>query len=370
MKARLGLKKGGGQAAGPGVPRPPTSGGLVPPPGVQQATPAVPPPPGAKPPAPHIPDASDDPFAAMNAMAAVGAQQHAAKGPEIVVVNDGGPVESVETKSRLLDIGKYVIMILAPLIVGIAVGQISSGANLVNETIEDAAVLAADVKDLRKVIAEKVQTPLLNAKSRGPGGQSFIPNDKELTDSLTGEELLPEIDQTLVFNSRMYYLAPDLVEKTLEFYSGVAQLKEMVTEHVKSARNDANAMQLGKKNREEAKPDKDVNAYIASSPYGYGVVIVVPDEKKKQTDFGARVVELGPPVCADARGRGQLLTEGGQCQGGPPLGFGYREASVDGSNWRQGKPGAPQGEAVGANVLIPILPSGIFEELVKGGNAS
>ena len=72
-----GLKKGAPTSAKPnGSP----SGGVVPPPGL-----AVPPPPGAGPP---VPNAADDPFGAMNAMAAHGAAQRA---PEIVIVHDGKP---------------------------------------------------------------------------------------------------------------------------------------------------------------------------------------------------------------------------------------------------------------------------------------
>ncbi len=45
---------------------------------------------------PAIPNAADDPFGAMNAMAAVGNVQRA---PEIVIVNDGKPVENVGSSS-------------------------------------------------------------------------------------------------------------------------------------------------------------------------------------------------------------------------------------------------------------------------------
>ena len=89
LKQRLGLKKATTPTAGATAGRPsgPPVGGVVPPPGL------APPPP----PQPVIPNAAEDPFAAMNAMAAVGTVQRA---PEIVIVNDGKPVENVGASSH------------------------------------------------------------------------------------------------------------------------------------------------------------------------------------------------------------------------------------------------------------------------------
>ena len=61
LKARLGLKKSGPAAA--------KAGGGVAPPGARAGG-VIPAPPGAQPPRPHIPDAKEDPFGAMNALAA------------------------------------------------------------------------------------------------------------------------------------------------------------------------------------------------------------------------------------------------------------------------------------------------------------
>ena len=72
LKARLGLKKGAAAPATGQTRANGGSGGVVAPPGMN-----LPPPPGVQPqyqqpPAPVIPNAADDPFGAMNAMAAVG----------------------------------------------------------------------------------------------------------------------------------------------------------------------------------------------------------------------------------------------------------------------------------------------------------
>src|SRR6185369_15649323 len=95
LKARLGLKKGA-QAPATGQTRANggAGGGVVAPPGMN-----LPPPPGMaapQPAQPAIPNAADDPFGAMNAMAAHGTVQRA---PEIVIVNDGKPVENVGSSS-------------------------------------------------------------------------------------------------------------------------------------------------------------------------------------------------------------------------------------------------------------------------------
>ena len=102
LKQRLGLKKATTPTAGAAAGRPNgPAGGVVPPPGL------APPPP----PQPVIPNAADDPFAAMNAMAAVGTVQRA---PEIVIVNDGKPVENVGAASRSGAIAKLA----APAVIG------------------------------------------------------------------------------------------------------------------------------------------------------------------------------------------------------------------------------------------------------------
>src|SRR5205085_12703644 len=102
LKARLGLKKGG---AAPTTGQTRSTNGVVAPPGLN-----LPPPPGLEPPKPAgpvIPNAADDPFGAMNAMAAVGAVHRA---PEIVVVtNDGKPVESVGQKSAFASVAAIAL---------------------------------------------------------------------------------------------------------------------------------------------------------------------------------------------------------------------------------------------------------------------
>src|SRR5262249_51851780 len=109
--------------------------GVVPPPGLAVTPPA--------PPQPVIPNAAEDPFGAMNAMASVGTVQRA---PEIVIVNDGKPVENVSASSRGAAIAKIAVPVVLTLAVGIGIGKISKGANLYNEGLKDARSILGDDK--------------------------------------------------------------------------------------------------------------------------------------------------------------------------------------------------------------------------------
>src|SRR5262249_35552306 len=141
LKARLGLKKG---AAAPGAPA-----GAAPREGRQQRGNYVPPPPGVAPPQPAepaVPDVRDDPFGAMNAIAARGAVQRA---PEIIVV-DKQHVEQVAPTTNLARWGKVAAIIAGPLIVGFILGGINNGRSQYNRTLRDAQALKTEFGQLGK----------------------------------------------------------------------------------------------------------------------------------------------------------------------------------------------------------------------------
>ena len=345
LKARLGLEKKGSQGQRP-------SGGLVAPPGVRSPTSGpVPVPPGAKPPPPVLPDAKEDPFAYMEAIAKQGRIEQEKKGPEIVVVNDGAPVEKVDQKSRAIALAKIAALIILPLAIGITVGQISQSAKTVNRTIEDAKVLQELVKTYRTAVKENVLDELLRAKERGPGRNQFLSSDKELTEKLLQPKVLPEFGddaKVLVYHSYMYHLESSLVENVLEFFSGVEDLRKAVSEHAKAAHNDESAIAKGKEKVDATKR--------------YGVIVDVPTEKKKDVQFGARIVEVGQPVCEDNN-----FGQDGKCPGNI-LGFGYREGTANGEGWGKKSVATPQGDF--SDKLLTVVPTAIFEELVKGPDAS
>jgi len=117
----------------------------------------LPPPPGIQPAQPVIPNAADDPFGAMNAMAAVGTVQRA---PEIVIVNDGKPVENVGSQSLGATVAKIAIPAVLALGIGIGVGRVSKDANFYNAGLSDAGEIlgapekSSTVKGTKKVLAD------------------------------------------------------------------------------------------------------------------------------------------------------------------------------------------------------------------------
>ena len=106
---------------------------------------------------PVIPNAADDPFGAMNAMAAV-AQQ--APKQEFIIVNDGKPVENVGAESRGASIARMAVPGVIALIVGLAIGKIGTGASNYNEGLRGARAILGDkgqastVANLKKSLSE------------------------------------------------------------------------------------------------------------------------------------------------------------------------------------------------------------------------
>lgn len=355
LKARLGLKKGGPAA-------PTKSGGVVAPPGLKSRQMDVPVPPGAKPPPPQLPSVTDDPFGAMNAMAAVGTMQRA---PEIIVVNDGKPVEKVDNRSRAIILAKYAGMVLVPLILGISLGQISKTAKAVNKTIENAGGLHKDVNRIRTGIYDNLMSPLLDAKARGPGGNAFVPNDAKLIEALDKKDLLPAIDPEVAFSSYMFDMDKTLVADILAFYSQAAALKAEVDAHVQAAKNDAKLLSDSEKFVVQAKPDVATNDYLKKEFYRYGMFVEIPTKKDADAGarFGAKLVEIGPPICGDKK-----PSTTGKCPD-MVIGFSYRQAG-SGEGWDLMEIGVPQGESIPGKKIIPLLPTQVFENLIRGGEAS
>ncbi len=364
LKARLGLKKSGpaapnvGGDAAPSSGAVPPPGGVVPPPGVKQARTTVPAPPGARPPEPAAPSVQDDPFGAMNAMAAARAA-HAA--PEIIVVNDGKPVESVERSSKGMRYLKIAALVAVPLIVGVVIGQISQSAKIYNRTISDAARLANDMKRVRTSI-QNVNDALLIAKEKG-----LKAGDPELTKMLADIELEP-VEPAVAYHSYLYEMKPDIVQAAMDFYAQASLLKGLLEDHVKKSQADAKGMALAQQKFDEAKPNQEVNPYLASaSNYRYGVIYDIPSEEEAQSGAipGAKLVEIGPPVCGNNR-----ASDTGNCAD-EVKGFGYRE-SAPSDGWGLMKVFQPQSaeEGVPAKSLVLLRPTGTMDALLKGSQGT
>jgi hypothetical protein len=353
LKQRLGLKKGA--AAAPTGPAPRTNGagttgGVVPPPGLN-----LPPPPGlAQPAQPVIPNAADDPFAAMNAMAAVGTVQRA---PEIVIVNDGKPVEHVGASSKGASIARLAIPAGLALIVGLAIGKIGTSASSYNDGLKGARAILGDkntpstVANLKKQLSD-LDTWLDEAKTKG----NFRPNaqlDKEL-ESLA-QKL--EVKTELVFRAKQNTLDAETSGEIMSFYAGVSELKSMVDNHVKSAKSDDLAFANAAKKADAATVKDDENAALAGQ-LRYGILIQAPTDTDK-VDFGAKLVELGPPYCGD-----KLATSGKCGEGEAPSAFAYR--SEPGATWTKGDIVASGADSVPTKKLVMLLPGGVRDSLVKG----
>lgn len=349
LKQRLGLKKQGAAAAAT-----PRNGqtGVVPPPGLPVAAPAAPP-------QPAIPNAADDPFGAMNAMASVATVQRA---PEIIIVNDGKPVENVGTAGRGAQIAKIAVPVVAALAIGIGIGKISKGANLYNDGIQDAKAILGDekatstVKNVKKALSELDSTlDELNTKN---GLHPDTAADKKLG------ELAARLDvkTTAVFRTAAA-LEPEINGLIMSFYSGTAEVKSMLDTHVKAAKSDDLALANGKKAAGDAAVKDTENAALASAnAVRYGALIQAPTETD-HTDFGVRIVELGPPYCG---GPNPVTT--GKCDNNEaPSAYAYR--NEPGAVWTKGDLVASGSDSVPAKKLLLLLPNGTRDALIRGGEA-
>jgi hypothetical protein len=340
LKARLGLKKAGGPAAK-------TGGGMTPPPGARLGN-AIPAPPGARPPQPVIPDANQDPFAAMNAMAAHGA---VAAQPQIVIVNDGQGVESVERKSKGMRIAMIAGAFLVPLIFGSLIGKVAAQNKAINSTLDDAGKLRDDVTIIGKSLITLQQTLQLG-KERGAGGNAFLLNDAKMTADLEALKLV-EPSFALLTQLQLTSLPDSVAQETLELYSETVRLNASIKDHITKSKADAKVLQEG-----QAKAS-------GFNPFGYGALITVPnaEDAAKGAPVSIKLVQLGQPIC-----QGDSKPSDGGCQG-PPAGFQFR--SDETAAWGVKKLAAAENGAVGGDALALLDPgSKVLEGLVKGGGAS
>jgi len=356
LKQRLGLKKGAAASQTGSTPRPNGgSGGVVAPPGLN-----LPPPPGlaqpAAPPQPVIPNAYDDPFGAMNAMAAQGTVQRA---PEIVIVHDGKPVEHVGAQSHGALLAKIGIPTALGLVIGIIVGSVGSSASEYNKGLNGAKAILGDkntpstVAELKKALSD-IDTFLDESKTK----HNFRPDsatDKQLQ-AMVGKL---EVKSELVYRAKENALDAETSGQILSFYSGVIELKSMVDQHIKSATSDDQAFaSAAKKGAEGTLGDGD-NAALAGQ-FRYAVYVQAPTDTDK-VDFGAKLVELGPPVC-----NGKVATSGKCGEGEAPSKFTYR--ADPGLTWSQADIAMNGADSIPTGKLVMFLPGGVRDSLVKGAD--
>lgn len=346
LKQRLGLKKAPPPAAGPRANG--ATGGVVPPPGL------APPPP----PQPVIPNAAEDPFAAMNAMAAVGTVQRA---PEIVIVNDGKPVENVGAASHGATIAKLVAPAVGALIVGVVIGQIARSASIYNAGLKDARSILGDdktastVKNVKKALSE-IDGVLDDMKTKN----NYRPDaaaDKKLRE--LGARL--DVKEATVFRTAAA-IDPELTGPIMSFYAGAAEVKGMVDSHVKAAANDDLALTAAKSASSTAAVKDTENATLASvNAVRYGALIQAPTDTDKGAEFGVKIVELGAPYC------GATLSTTGKCDNNEaPSAYAYRGEPSGG--WTKGDLQLQGSDSVPSKKLVVLLPNGTRDALIKGSD--
>ncbi|HEU4728854.1 MAG TPA: hypothetical protein VFT22_13215 [Kofleriaceae bacterium] len=304
-----------------------------------------------------IPNAADDPFGAMNAMAAVGTVQRA---PEIVIVNDGKPVENVAAGSRGAHIARLAAPAVVALVIGVAIGQIARGANLYNAGIKDARSILGDekaastVKHVKKTLSELdgVLDEMKTKNNYRPDAAS----DKKLS------ELAARLDVKAgtVFRTAGA-LDPETAGQIMSFYAGAAEVKGMLDIHVKAAKSDDLALAAGKSAAAAAAVKDSENAVLAGAgAVRYGALIQAPTDTDK-VDFGVKIVELGPPYCG---GPNPVTT--GKCENNEaPTAYAYR--NEPGAVWTKGDLVFQGSDNVPSKKLVMILPNGTRDALIKGG---
>ncbi len=350
LKARLGLKKnnpaapGGAPVAPPGVAQPP---GIAPPPGanIQGSIPA---PPGVAPPPmaqAHVPNAASDPFGAMSAMA-----QNAAGAPQadIVVVNDGAPVESVAKKNKGAIIATTAAMILLPLVAGVVIGKVGSGANQYNQVIADAKPIMEDVKVVRRGLTE-----LAAVIESGKQGGKFVPGDDKLTTALASLEAVPTNDE-LVYESSLYHLESNISREIYTFYSDIHTLNAMLKEHLREANKESKILKDG------------AVKFSGFNPMAYGAVVQIPsaEDAASGAPVTMRMVQLGGPVC-----EGESKPNPAGCGGKPFTGFAHRDDETAG--WKVDKiPPAGSDSVPGDSVVMLDPTSKSVKQIISGGAAT
>lgn len=360
LKARLGLKKG---AAAPAASSPTTRpNGVVAPPGLN-----LPPPPGVAtaPPQPVIPNAAEDPFAAMNAMAAVGTVQRA---PEIVIRHDGAPVEHVGKRSRGAQIAMIAVPALGGLLAGVAIGKIGEANSTYNASLSDAKAILG-TKEAPSTIASlqntlsQIDTVLDEARTK-----NRLKPDAAVDKKLETLVKALDVQTNVVFRAKQNAMDPEVAVQVLKFYSGVAEVKSMLEAHLLLAKGDNNAFAKAKQKGETNTLKEGTNALFAGQ-VKYAVVVSAPDDKNKDAEFGAKLVELDGVYCGSSTAPQARCPEGEQ-----PAALAYRADSTS-KIFLRAELATPAPDNVPTKKILPLISGGtgsVLNQFLEGaeGNAA
>jgi hypothetical protein len=337
LKARLGLKKSSPAGAGPG--------GVIAPPGSRSGG-VIPAPPGVGPQRPAIPDAKEDPFAAMNAIAAHGARTAQ---PAYVVPHDIGPVERVEKRSNAFKLGVLGGILLVPLVLGVVIGVLAAKARAYNRTIDDAVIVREDTNKVRDGLIA-IQQVLQTGRERSRGAQGFVVGDAKLTADLAGlPPLTPNIEK--VFRTHLYELEPQLVAAILSFYVEAIELNNAIKSHIAASKDADRILKEGQVKM------------MGFNPAAYAGLVEMPtaEEASAGKPIMLKIVQLGSPVC-----EGETKPSDKPCPGQVSA-FRYRPDEL--SVWGVKK--MAQGTTLDTDGLIVLdRTSKVLQQLAKGGAAT
>jgi hypothetical protein len=316
----------------------------------------LPPPPGVaqQPAAPPPPNAADDPFGAMNHMAAVGQVQRA---PEIVIINDGKPVENVGAAGKGASIAKMVVPAVAALALGLAIGRISKDANFYNDGLKDAKAILGDAKTPSTVAGTKRVLSALDGALEEMKTKTNYRPDAAVGTQLTKLAGDLDVKSELVFRAKQNALGPEISGQILSFYAGVAEIKGMLDAHNKAAKFDEMTLKKGKEAQEAATLKDGENAYL-SGQLKYGVMLSAPTEEDRQ-DFGAKLVEIAGVYCG---GGPNPVAKCGE--GESPSGFAYR--NEPGGTPIKGDLATSGSDSVPSKKVVMLLQNGVRDAVIKG----
>jgi hypothetical protein len=305
-----------------------------------------------------IPNAHDDPFGAMNAMAAVAQVQRAPEKEYIVVTHDGQPVENVGQQSHGAMIAKMAIPAGIALIVGLAIGKIGTGASNYNDGLRGARAILGDKQQPSTVSMLKKQlSDLDNLLDEAKTKNGFKPN-LELDKKLKELAAKLEVNNELVFRAKQNSLDADTSGKILAFYAGVTEVKDMIDIHNKAALGDDIMLKKAKEMADKAALKENEVAPLAGQ-LRYAVLLSAPTETDR-AEFGAKIVEIAGVYCGSGNSPVAKCPDGEY-----PSAFAYR--NEPGSTPIKGDLVPTGSDTLPGKKIVPLLANGIRDSLVKGG---
>jgi hypothetical protein len=318
-----------------------------------------------------IPNASDDPFGAMNAMAAHGSSQRA---PEIIIVNDGRPVEHVGASKRAAGLVIPVAVGVGALILGYVVAGILSG--------QDAAKSAKATKKAMQTLVGLDRKQIGNLKSAFEGAGNL--RDPKVSEELT--KALAAADDDLGKNKlkalalRQDNLGSDLRAMINLFYAQVTEIHDLIVDHQATIEYEQAAIKTNAAVIERFGV-KDGDALSkANAPFKIGIMLTNPaDAETAKEPQAARIVEIGAPLCGNDISTAKPALSGNCKEGDGIAGFLYRydaTTNLDGAtdSWSKGKvmfPGSlAPGDKFPVGEIILLQPSQVLESLGKTAEGS